>query len=287
LLVGVNALWGLNFVAGKAGTSAFGPLLFITLRFAVVLCLLAPFIRWVPGQMRHIFAIGLCMGLGHYGFMFYGLHLAGSLSSVAITAQLTVPFATLLAIVFLGERIGFTRIAAIAASFAGVVLIGFEPVGPEHIVALCYTAIASAAMAVATILMRQLKNVAVFNLQVWIALSASLSMGCVAWIIETPDWAFLKSIPLFSYWSVVYSAIGATIVGHGLLYYLLQRYPINSVAPFITLSTLFAIAFGILLMGDTLTLKITIGGALTLLGVTIVAIRNARENAPSGIRAPR
>lgn len=227
------------------------------------------------------------MGIGHYAFMFYGIHLAGSLSSVAIAAQLTVPFATLLAIVFLGERIGITRILAIAASFGGVTLIGFEPFGPEHTIALLFTALASVAMAAATILMRQLKDVAVFNLQAWIALCASVSMGVITWYVEHPELTFIKSIAFEQYWAVLYSAIGATIIGHGLLYYLLQRYPINSIAPFITLSTLFAIVFGIIVFQDQLTLKITIGGLLTLLGVTVVAIRNAKENTPSSIRTPR
>ncbi|NND92917.1 MAG: EamA family transporter [Granulosicoccus sp.] len=287
LLIAINALWGFNFVAGKAGTATFGPLLFITLRFAIVLLLLAVFLRPVRTQMLRIMSIGLCMGIGHYAFMFYGIHLAGSLSAVAITAQLTVPFSTLLAIAFLGERIGITRAAAIATSFAGVILIGFEPVGPEHLTALLLTATASAAMAAATILMRQLEGVGVFNLQAWIALYATFSMGIITLFIEQPQWAELRHIPLQDYWTAAYSAVGATIIGHGLLYFLLQRYPINRVAPFITLSTVFAIGFGIVLLNDALTLKIASGGALTLLGVTIIAIRNAHENAPSGIRAPR
>jgi len=245
------------------------------------------FLRWVPGQMTRVVAIGLFMGIGHYGFMFYGIHIAGSLSSVAIAAQLTVPFSTLLAVLFLHERVGAPRVLAIVASFAGVVIIGFEPIDPQHIVALLYTAIASFAMAVATILMRQLKDVGVFNLQAWVALCSVVSMGLVTSLIEKPDLQVLLNTPLPEYWTAVYSAVGATIIGHGLLYYLLQRHSINSVAPFITLSTLFAIAFGIALLDDTLTVRIIIGGTLTLLGVTIVAVRNARENAPSGIRAPR
>lgn len=287
LLIGVNALWGFNFIAGKEGTHTFGPLLFITLRFAVVLILLAVFLRWVPGQMARIFAIGISMGVGHYAFMFYGVHIAGSLSSVAIAAQLTVPFATLLAILFLKERIGPPRIFAILISFTGVIIIGFEPIGPEHALALLYTAIASLAMATATILMRQLNGVAVFNLQAWIALCATLSMSVITWWFEKPDLSTVLNLPIVNYWTVVYSAVGATIIGHGMLYYLLQRYPINSVAPFITLSTLFAIVFGVILIDDVLTVKIVIGGLLTLLGVTVVAIRNAHENVPTSIRTPR
>jgi O-acetylserine/cysteine efflux transporter len=281
LLIGINALWGFNFIAGKEGTQIFGPLLFISLRFALVLILLAFFLRWVPGQMLRIATIGLCMGIGHYAFMFYGVFIAGSLSSVAVAAQLTVPFATLLAIVFLQERIGLPRIFAIAISFAGVVIIGFEPMGPEHLLALFYTGLASLAMATSTILMRQLQDVGVFNLQAWIAFYSVTSMSLVTWWLENPTLEFISSIIWTDYWTVIYSAVGATIVGHGLLYYLLQRYPVNSVAPFIPLSTLFAILFSVILIDDVLTVKIVAGGLLTLLGVTVVAIRNAKDKTPS------
>jgi len=288
LLVLINVLWGFNFIAGKEGTATFGPLLFIALRFAIVLVLLAPFIRRVPGQMREVLAIGLVLGVGHYASMFYAIHVAGSLSSVAIASQLTVPFSTILAIVFLGERIRLVRALAIGASFAGVVVIGLAPIGgPDHLLALGLTALASAAMATAAILMRRLEGVGTFNLQGWIALCATLAMTVLTLALERPDWTALRAIPLEDYWSTAYSAVGATVVGHGLLYWLLQRYPVNDVAPFITLSTLFAIGFGMWLLGDPLTPRIAIGGALTLVGVTVIAIRNAARSAPSGVRVPR
>ena len=288
LLVLVNLSWGFNFIAGKEGTTTFGPLLFVTLRFAIVLALLAPFLRRVPGQMRDVVTIGLVLGVGHYAFMFYALYVAGSLSSVAIASQLTVPFSTILAVLFLGERVRLVRALAIGASFAGVAVIGLAPIGgPDHLLALGLTTFASAAMAVAAILMRRLRGVGAFNLQGWIALCATTSMAGLTWLLERPDLGALLDVAPARWWAPLYSAVGATIVGHGLLYHLLQRYPVNEVAPFITLSTLFAIGFGVWLAGDALTARIVGGGALTLVGVTVIAIRNAAREAPSGVRVPR
>jgi O-acetylserine/cysteine efflux transporter len=287
LLVFVNALWGLNFAAGKLGTEVFGPLMFSTLRFAVVLLLLFPFIRVVKGQMNLIVLIGLCLGAGHYSIMFYALYLGENVSSIAIAAQLTVPFSTILAILFLGERIRLIRIFAITLSFLGVVVIGFEPVGPEHFLALLAATVAAAVMAVAAILMRRLAGVGVFNLQGWIALVSTSVLSLLTWTFESHSLIEVRNIPLEQYWTPLYSAIGATIIGHGSLYYLLQRYEVNHVAPFITLSSLFAVIFGIIFMGEILTLNIVIGGLLTLLGVTVIALRNARQSTPSGVRVPR
>lgn len=287
LLILVNALWGLNFLAGKLGTEVFGPLMFSTLRFVVVLLLLFPFIRIVQGQMRLIVLIGFCLGAGHYSIMFYALYLGDNVSSLAIAAQLTVPFSTIMAIIFLGERIRLVRFLAIALSFVGVVVIGFEPVGPEHLLALVAATVASAIMAVAAILMRRLEGVGVFNLQGWIALVSSVVLALLTWLLEFHSITALPGIALQHYWTPIYSAIGATIIGHGSLYYLLQRYEVNHVAPFITLSSLFAVVFGVVLMDEALTLKIVIGGSLTLLGVTVIALRNARQSTPSGVRVPR
>lgn len=287
LLVLVNALWGLNFLAGKLGTEVFGPLLFSTLRFAVVLILLFPFIRLVKGQMRLIIIIGLCLGAGHYSIMFYALYLGDNVSTIAIAAQLTVPFSTILAIIFLGERVRLVRLLAITLSFLGVVVIGFEPVGSTHLQALLAATLAAAVMAVAAILMRRLSGVGVFNLQAWIALVSTLALALLTWAFESPAWSDIRHLSIQQYWTPVYSAIGATIIGHGSLYYLLQRYEVNHVAPFITLSSLFAVLFGVMFMDEILTTKIVIGGLLTLLGVTIIALRNARQSTPSGVRVPR
>ena len=287
LLVFVNALWGLNFLAGKLGTEVFGPLMFSTLRFTVVLLLLFPFIRVVQGQMKLIVLIGLCLGAGHYSIMFYALYLGDNVSSIAIAAQLTVPFSTILAILFLGERIRLIRVFAITLSFLGVVVIGFEPIGPEHLLALLAATVAAAVMAVAAILMRRLAGVGVFNLQGWIALVSTSVLALLTWMFEAHSLIELRNIPFEHYWTPLYSAIGATIIGHGSLYYLLQRYEVNHVAPFITLSSLFAVIFGIIFMGEVLTVNIVIGGLLTLLGVTVIALRNARQSTPSGVRVPR
>ncbi len=283
----INAAWGLNFIAGKIGTGVFGPLLFCTVRFAIALVILLPFLRWIPGQMRNVMLVGLCLGAGHYTLMFYGLHIAGSLSSVAIAAQLTVPFSTILAVLFLQERVALMRALAIAMSFGGVAVIGFAPMGPEHIEALILVTLASLAMAVAAILMRRISGVGVFVLQAWIAVIATLVLGAATLIVESPTVAQIASIPWRDYWSPLYSAVGATIFGHGYLYFLLQRYPVTSVAPLTSLATLFAIGFGVWLLDDQLTPRIMLGGTLTLLGVTIIAVRNARRATPISLRVPR
>jgi len=277
LLVFVNICWGFNFIVGKWGTELFGSLTFSVLRFVIVLALLFPFLRWIPGQMRSVVLIGFILGACHYSIMFLSMYLTENISSVAVAAQLVVPFSTLLAIIFLGERIGWPRAVAIGLAFIGVVIIGFEPIGtgPKHSLALVLSVTAALAMAVTTTLMRNLSNVGVFNLQAWIALIAIWPLAGLAVVFEPAQLSRIAALPMKDYWLPLYSAVAATIVGHGAFYWLLQRFPVSQVAPFITLSSLFAVLFGVTLLGDAMTVKIVVGALLTLTGVTVVAVRNA------------
>jgi len=277
LLVFINACWGFNFIAGKYGTENFQPLFFSCLRFLCVFVLLLPFARWQRGQMKDVLIIGLLLGVVHYPIMFSAMYLTENISAIAIAAQLVVPFSTIVAVLYLGERVGFIRCFAIILSFFGVLLIGYEPVGADHALSLVMTTVAAFSIAVATILMRRLKNVGVFNLQFWIAAVATIALLILTVLVERPSWSFVAGHPLSTYWTPVYSAVGATIVGHGSFYFLLQRYEVVDVAPFITLSSLFAVLFGIVLLGDQMTFKIVVGGLLTLIGVTVVAVRGGAK----------
>ena len=55
------------------------------------------------------------------------------MSIVAIAGQLGVPFATILSIVFLSEAVHWRRWTGIALSFAGIVVIGFDPRVVSHV----------------------------------------------------------------------------------------------------------------------------------------------------------
>lgn len=273
LLIACNAAWGFNYIAGKVGTAVFDPLLFSAVRFAFVFVLLAPFIRWVPGQMKHILLLGLVMGGGHYTLMFYAIKIGHVLSTIAVAAQLVVPMSTLLAVWILGERIQWIRTLAIVMCFAGVVIIGFEPVGSNDILALTLTVLASLGMAFATIIMRSIKGVGVFNLQAWIALVATPLLLALSLAIEGSVGNALSTIPIEEYWAPFYSGVGATIFGHGFMYWLLTKHAVNLVTPFITLSTVFAVLFSMWIYGDTLTARVIVGGLMILAGVFIISRR--------------
>lgn len=80
---------------------------------------------------------------------------------------------------------------------------------------------------------------------------------------------------------IVYTALGASLIGHAGMYYLLQRYDVTVVSPLTLLAPIFGISFGVLVWGDELGLRFWIGSSVTLFGVFVIALRK-REHAPEG-----
>ncbi len=268
-----NTAWAFNFVAGKVGMEHFPPLLFTTLRFVILIVLLFPFLRIIPGQMVDVIRLALMLGVVHFSLMFAGLAAGGDISSVAIATQLYVPISSLLAVVFLHETMGWRRIAGVVISFGGVMVIGFDPIVLSHLDALFLIMGAALAMAVSTIFMRTMKGVGVFTLQAWIALIAAPCLFVLSLIFEDGQWEALQSATWIDYGAPAYSAIGSSLIGHGIVYYLLLRYPVSITAPLMLLTPVLAVLFGVTVWGDHLTWRLVLGGLMTLLGVAVITVR--------------
>lgn len=273
LAVLINAVWGLNFVAGKVAVASF-PAIFATgLRFVIVALLLAPFLRPVKGQMRTILLIAIFAGALHFGMFFIGFDLASNVSVLAVVGQLNLPFATLIAVLFMGERIHWRRSLGIALAFAGVAAISFDPMVFDDIEAVLLIAAAALSMAVAQNLMPRLKGVSPMNLQAWVAVLGAPFLLLASWPLERGQVAAMADADALAWAALAYTAIGASVIGHGGMYYLINRYSVTLVAPMLVLSPIFGILFAVWLLGDALTLRILAGSAVTLAGVFIVAVR--------------
>ncbi len=270
-----NFAWGFNFIAGKIGADQFQPLLFTSLRFLFLLVLMLPWLKPAPGYMKPLLRVAFLLGVVHFGMIFVGLHAGGNIASIAITTQLYVPFSAILATLILRERITLTKILAIGLALAGVMVIGFDPIVFNHLDAVLWVAGAAFVMAVATIMMRQCPNLGVFRLQAWIALVAMPSLLFLSLIFESGQREILSEAHLVDFWTPLYSAIGASVVGHGIVYYLVGRYPVSVVTPLLLLAPILASVFGILCFDDKLGWKLIVGGLMTLVGILLVSINSA------------
>jgi O-acetylserine/cysteine efflux transporter len=276
LLLGITILWGLNLVISKIGVESLPPILFTTLRFAIMALVLAPFLRLYRGQMGALAVAGLLSGAVCFALMFVGLALAENVASVAIAGQLGVPFTTLLSVALLGEAVHWRRWTGIALSFAGVLVMGLDPRVFEYWPSLAFVIGSAFVGALGLIAVKRLQGVDPLAMQGWFALISLPLLAGLTLAIEQPTAQTVMQAPFAAWGAVLFSALGASVIAHTGFYYLVQRYPVTSVAPLTVLSPVLSVVFGIWWLGDMLTPRIALGGALTLVGVFIIIWRERR-----------
>lgn len=274
LVVLVTIVWGLNFIAVKYAVADFPPLVANAIRFVIVVVALLPFLRVVPGRMKDLLLVAVCLGVIHFGAVFMGMQVAGGVGAVAIASQLNVPFATLLAVMFLGETVGWKRVTGILLSFSGVMVLGFDPEVFAYWDALLIIIFAAFMYSVAAILMRRLKDVRAVTTQAWVGVAGVLGSALLSGIFETGQVDAVLNASDMAWGGVIYSGIAASLIGHGGANYLLRKYEVSVVSPYFLLMPIFAVLGGILILDEEFTWRMAVGGLLTLLGVAVVTFRN-------------
>lgn len=281
----ITALWGFNFVAAKTALDHFPPFQMLLLRFVLLTVLLFPFLRIPWDKLRPVLAVAAMIGVFHFSLNFSGLGMSGDVSSAAIATQLFIPVGTILAVIFLGERVGVWRTTAIAVAFAGTVVISFDPVVVNHLDALFVVILSTIPMAVATIMLRRLSGVGPLQVQAWTGVVGVPAYLVLTLLFESGQIEAITTATWQPIAGIVYAVLAASLIGHGGLYYLLQRYPVSWVNPLFLLAPVFAVLFGVTVYGDTPTIQIFVGGLMTIGGVAIVALRSAGKNATTPEKA--
>lgn len=277
LAILIAAVWGFNFLATKWAVEDFPPMLANSIRFMIVLIVLSPFLRRVPGKAVQLAAASILLGVLHFGLLFWGMKLSDGVGSVSIASQLNVPFSTILAIIILKETVGWWRIMGISISFLGVILLGFDPVIFAYWDGIITVILAAFVYAVAAILMRQLKDVPASTTQAWVAVAAIPGSLLVSLLVEAGQWEAIQTAETRAWLAVLYTAIASSIIGHGGANYLFRKYEVSMVSPYFLVMPFFSVAAGVLVLGEVVGWEMAVGGLMTILGVFIVTIRNNRR----------
>ena len=274
LVLVICVAWALNFLTSAWALAEIPPLLFTAIRLVILALLLGAFVKPPQaGQWPLLVAVALCNGVFHFGLSFWSLQLAGNLSSPAIVMQSYVPMAALLAWWWLGERFGWRTGLAIALSFAGVLVLGFDPMVFARPASLLLMLVSALFLAIGTVLMRPLKGLDMVSQQGWTAIIGLLPLLGVSALLEPGGFTALRAASWIGWGGAVYAALGSSLLGHGLYYALVQRHPIAQVTPWLLLTPVLAVVLGLLFYGDRPGPQLWIGGAMVLGGVLLIALR--------------
>ena len=277
LLLLIQTIWGVNWIACKLAVNEFPPLLLMALRFGITFAVVWPFLRWHYGQMRNLLLGCLLTGPLAFATGFTSLALAKDIAPLAVASNLGVPFATVLSMLFLGDRIGIWRGSALVLAFGGVGLMGFDPSVFAQSSALLLQILSSLFWAMAAIFLRRVQRVPALDMQAWVALATWPPLLLGSLLFERNPASVVAHASWMAWGSLAMIVIGATLIGHSGFFWLLRRYPIPMMAPFLLLAPVIGALSGVVWFGDTLTWRMSAGGLLTLSGVLIITIREGQR----------
>ncbi|MCM2972632.1 MULTISPECIES: DMT family transporter [Larsenimonas] len=275
LAIGVVIVWAFNNIVIKLGVTEVPPLALTALRFLIVAVLVVPFTRLNRQQLKWVALLAFTFGLMHFGLLFIGLTYA-EVGTGAILVQLGTPFATILAAIFLKERLNARRIAGLALSFAGVVVLAGGPSMPGPL-ALGLLVTSAMGWAVSNMIVKVGPTIPPIAMAGWMALFAVPLVSLASFLTESHQFEAIANASWRGWLAAFYSAIMSSILAYSAWYWLLRQYEVRKVIPLSLLTPVFAVLFGILLLGDHLGIYKIAGGSMIIAGIALITVRFRRR----------
>ncbi|SDT06708.1 O-acetylserine/cysteine efflux transporter [Nocardioides scoriae] len=283
----VALLWGLNFVVIDVGMTGVPPLLFLALRFVLVVL---PAVLLVPrpaAPWRTVALVGVFMSLGQFGLLYASIDAGMPPGLAALVLQAQVIFTVVIAAGALRERPTGAQLAGIAVGVVGLVVVGLGRGGHVPAAALLLCLGAALSWGIGNVLSRASGVPGGLSLTVWSALVVPVPALALSLLLDGPT-AVADGLAAFGWQaglSTLYTAGLASLVGYGIFNTLLGRNPAAAVVPWVLLVPPVAMTSAWLLLDEVPGVAEVVGGAVMLLGV-LVALRPPRRSPPTVVAAP-
>ncbi len=283
LAVLVAVLWGLNFVAIDIGLHAggqnFPPLLFVAMRFVLVVFPWIFFVRKPDVSWKAIIGVGLFMSAGQFGLLYLAIALGMPAGLASLVLQAQVLLTVLLAAGFLGERPSRRQLAGVALGVAGLVLVAVGRSAVAPLLPLVIVLAAALSWAAGNVIVRRAKAASGMGLVVWSGAVVPLPLGALSVLVDGPDsvWRSLSTLQAPTLLSALYTAVFASLVGYGIWNRLLASHPSSAVVPFTLLVPVVGMSAAWLVLAEVPSPTELAGGLLLLGGVATAVLTSGRR----------
>jgi len=267
----IPTTWGLGFALAKVGMYQFPPFLLMSMRFTLAALVLVWFTRPPWHFMRQIFFIALISATIQYGFTFYGLKGIDA-STAVIVVQLEAPFMVLLAAVFLKDHLGWKRSVGMVLAFGGVAVIAGEPRLEGNLIYIGLVATGAMTWAIGQVMVSQFREIRGPALLAWVAMFAAPQMFIASLIIEDNQWQAVTQAAWTDWAIVVYLGLIMTALAYSVWYHLLSTCQLSRLSPFLLLTPVTTVIFGVMILDEVFTLPMAFGAALVMAGVAATTI---------------
>jgi len=266
----LGAIWGASFLFMRVAARDFGPLALVEVRLALGALVLSPFLwreraRFPLRLWPKLAGIGLVNSAVPFVLFAWGAERAPA-GVGAIANAMTVLFTALVGFAFFGETIGKRRALALLAGFVGVVVLASDRTAGTGI-GMAVAAGVGAALLYGfgiNLVRRHLTGLPP-------AAVASATLGSAALLLAplaAMQWP-RAAIPATSWASAILLGVLCTGLAFVMYYRLIARIGASRASTVTYLIPLFGVAWAWLLLGEPLTARMAIAGAMILCSVAI------------------
>jgi len=268
-----NLVWALNVVVSKIVVDdlAVPPLFYASARSAMVALALAFLLRPLPRQLGKVFWVGLAIGGGSFALLFIGLQTA-SPSTAGVIHLLSAPLTVLFAMVFLGERVRWRRGLGIILTLAGVFIATGSPVGVSGGIGVAYLLAAAFFGALGSVFFKRIE-IDVRAMLAWSGVVSVAVLAPLSFALERHQFDAVLAAPAEFAAALIFASIVVSVGAHTAYFRVLQQNDANLVVPLTLMTPLFTIALGAWITNDPIGWQLVVGGALAIIGVTIIVLR--------------
>lgn len=288
----VVVVWGLNFLAIRAGLDQFPPFFFAALRFAVIAVPVVLFVRRPTVPVRWLLLYGTGFGLLQFAFLFAAMNAGMPTGLASLVLQSSAPFTVILGAALLREKVTRRQILGITVAVAGMTLIGYDRAQAASLIPVVLTLLAGLGWAFGNLGNRLAHSTEPMRLMLWMCVVPPLPMLALSAAVEGPTtgWSALAESFSIDGWpalaGLAYIVLLGTIAGSGLWTVLISRHPAGIVAPFSLLVPVVGIAGAWIFLGENPTALSLVGAAVVIAGCLGGMATSTRTSPPAPLTEP-
>ena len=283
LVLFIMLVYGSSYPVGKLGVDNIPPLLFSALRVGLIFLVFLPFFKFkLPRKemikpLSFIFANNGCRHLCLN--VFCTRERLTIVAPIIIGAQLSIPFGILLSYFFLKDNISINRILLIIISFAGIIIIAYDPRIIDDKIAVILIVTMAFFYALSNMLARVMNEVDTSIMNGWHGLISFIPIILLSFYFEGNPIQLLEGVNNVTIFSILHCALIVSSLGHVSMFYLYKFYPVSKVLPFYSLFPIFGIILTILMFSELLSIYEIIGGILVMGSAYLIHKENNKEDA--------
>ncbi len=273
-------IWGFNVIATKLLVTSFAPVTMTAFRIFtaaigvfIILFILKLMRKPSKKEWMYIIICSFFNVVGHHYFLSLGLK-ETSASNGGIILGMGPILTTIMAILFLGNKVTFTRFIGIFLGFIGISFIVFQNEDGLQMMSLgdVHVFLSIFLQAISFIMIKKISSSLDPRLMTgYMLLIGSVILFFISLIVEPTGIQSMANSTIHLWLIFFVSAILATSVGHMTYNYAIGKVGPAESAVFINLNPFFALVGAALFLGEVITLPQIIGFILIIFGVILGA----------------